>query len=97
MLYEARALAAKLVGADPPATSIVHPIRWPGSWHRKKTPRLAKIVALSEDAEIDLGRGAGAIARGGRDNRAAPANGAGQRHGDQREASDPSAIAAAWR
>ena len=33
----------------------MHPIRWPGSWHRKKTPRLARIVALAEDTEIDLG------------------------------------------
>ena len=29
-------------------------MRWPGSWHRKRTPKLARIVALNEDAEIDL-------------------------------------------
>jgi hypothetical protein len=34
-LTEARALAAELVGTDKSATSIVHPLRWPGSWHRK--------------------------------------------------------------
>ena len=53
MLREARGLATKLVGGDGTNISIVHPIRWPGSWHRKATPRLAKIVA-SSDNEIDL-------------------------------------------
>ena len=47
-------LATKLVGGDGTNMSIVHPIRWPGSWHRKGTPRLAKIVAFSDDNEIDL-------------------------------------------
>ena len=41
-------LATNLVGGDGTNKSIVHPIRWPGSWHRKNTPRLAKIVASSE-------------------------------------------------
>ena len=53
LLEEARELATKLVGGDGTNISIVHPIRWPGSWHRKGTPRLAKIVA-SSDNEIDL-------------------------------------------
>jgi Protein of unknown function (DUF3987)/Primase C terminal 2 (PriCT-2) len=52
-LKEARELAAKLVGADTSAVPLVHPLRWPGSWHRKKTPRLAEIAAES-DNEIDL-------------------------------------------
>ena len=52
-LREARDLATDLVGADTTNKSIVHPIRWPGSWHRKNEPRLAKIVASSEN-EIDL-------------------------------------------
>src|SRR5262249_2954579 len=34
-LKTARSLACSLVGADPSNKSIVHPIRWPGSWHRK--------------------------------------------------------------
>ena len=54
LLYEARELATKLVGGDDTNKSIVHPIRWPGSWHRKNTPRLAKTVAFSDDNEIDL-------------------------------------------
>jgi hypothetical protein len=53
LLREARELATKLVGGDGTNISIVHPIRWPGSWHRKGTPRLAHIVA-SSDNEIDL-------------------------------------------
>jgi hypothetical protein len=52
-LKRARALAAGLVGGDRSATPAVHPIRWPGSWHRKGTPRLATIVAET-DAELEL-------------------------------------------
>jgi len=55
LLKEARTLAARLVGGDGTNNSVVHPIRWPGSWHRKNTPRLAKIAAISDDSEIDLG------------------------------------------
>lgn len=51
---DARRLAAALVGADLSNIPVVHPIRWPGSWHRKKTPRLAQIVTLNADCEIDL-------------------------------------------
>ena len=29
-------------------------MRWPGSWHRKGTPRLCEIVTVNLDAEIDL-------------------------------------------
>jgi hypothetical protein len=53
VLKEARRLATELVGGDGTNISIVHPIRWPGSWHRKKEPRIAKITASSEN-EIDL-------------------------------------------
>lgn len=50
---QARVLAARIVGADPSGKPSVHPFRWPGSWHRKKNPRLCKIVAQN-DREIDL-------------------------------------------
>jgi hypothetical protein len=53
-LKEARALACKLVSADGSSDSIVHPIRWPGSWHRKKEPRLCEIIELNAGTEIDL-------------------------------------------
>src|SRR5262249_45954155 len=53
---EPRGLAANLGGADRPNIPINHPIRWPGSWHRKSTPRLCEIVSSTEqlDNELDL-------------------------------------------
>ena len=55
-LREARALVAQLTGGDPTNITLVHPIRWPGSWHTKNktNPQLATIVAESGN-EIDLG------------------------------------------
>src|SRR5262249_50448247 len=45
-----------LVGADPSNVPINHPIRWPGSWHRKREPRICEIISSTEqlDNEIDL-------------------------------------------
>jgi hypothetical protein len=54
LLKEARELATKLVGGDPTGVSLVHPFRWPGSWHRKKQPKFAEIVIDNSDTEIDL-------------------------------------------
>jgi hypothetical protein len=53
-LKRARRLACALVKADPTATTSVHPLRWPGSWHMKGDPKLARIVALDEAAEVHL-------------------------------------------
>lgn len=53
-LKRARLLATRLVGGDLSNVPIVHPLRWPGSWHRKAEPRMATIVARSGH-EIDLG------------------------------------------
>jgi putative DNA primase/helicase len=53
LLTEARDLACTLGSGDASGKSIVHPYRWPGSWHTKRAPRLVKIVAES-DNEIDL-------------------------------------------
>src|SRR5262249_20827597 len=54
-LKEARRLAVILAGSDGSAVPLVHPLRWPGSWHRKADPaRLARIVDLRADVEIDL-------------------------------------------
>jgi hypothetical protein len=50
----ARDLAARLVGADTTAVPLVHPLRWPGSFHRKGAPRLARLVELNPDVEIEL-------------------------------------------
>jgi putative DNA primase/helicase len=52
-LKRARGLACAFVGADATAMSPVHPLRWPGSWHRKDQPRLARIVDLMPDVEIE--------------------------------------------
>jgi AAA domain/Primase C terminal 2 (PriCT-2) len=53
-LKQARALATKFVGGDASNVSIVHPIRWPGSVHRKGTPKLCRIVSRNDDVEIEL-------------------------------------------
>jgi hypothetical protein len=53
-LKRARTLATKLVGGDASNVPPCHPIRWPGSWHRKAEPRLCVIDTLWPDIEIDL-------------------------------------------
>jgi AAA domain len=53
-LKQARDLAARIVGGDPSNKPVCHPIRWPGSWHRKAEPRLCQIEKLDADREIDL-------------------------------------------
>jgi hypothetical protein len=54
-LKRAREICAHLVNADPTSIPICHPIRCPGSWHRKGTPRLTEIVVCNPDIEIELG------------------------------------------
>jgi hypothetical protein len=53
-LKQARDLAARLVGGDPSNKPVCHPIRWPGSWHRKSSPVLCSIDTAWPDQEIDL-------------------------------------------
>jgi Protein of unknown function (DUF3987) len=53
-LKAARRFATKLVGGDGSNISIVHPIRWPGSIHRKGDPKLCRIASCNPDIEIDL-------------------------------------------
>jgi hypothetical protein len=53
-LKRARDMAARLVGGDLSSKSCCHPIRWPGSWHRKGEPVLCSIETASPDSEIDL-------------------------------------------
>jgi hypothetical protein len=54
-LKRARQLATALVGGDPSNVPACHPIRWPGSWHRKATPRLCEIISTEHlDNELDL-------------------------------------------
>jgi hypothetical protein len=53
-LKQARDLATHIAGGDPSNRPICHPIRWPGSWHRKQEPRLCEIETANPDYEIDL-------------------------------------------
>jgi Protein of unknown function (DUF3987)/Primase C terminal 2 (PriCT-2) len=50
----ARNFATAIVGGDTSNETAVHPIRWPGSWHRKQQPKLCRIVSINAEAEIDL-------------------------------------------
>jgi hypothetical protein len=54
-LKETRRLAKVLVGADGSAVPLVHPLRWPGSRHRKGEARLARIVSLRQEVDLELG------------------------------------------
>ena len=49
-----RAQAAALVGADASGKPIVHPLRWPGSVHRKGEPRPVRIIGGDAEAELSL-------------------------------------------
>jgi hypothetical protein len=60
-LKQARDLAARLVGGDPSNKPVCHPIRWPGSWHRKGEPILCSIETASLDSEIDLAAALGKL------------------------------------
>jgi RecA-family ATPase len=53
-LKQARDLATRLVGGDPSNMPVCHPIRWPGSWHRKAEPILCQIKSELPDREIVL-------------------------------------------
>ena len=53
-LKRARNLAAFLVRGDTSNVPVNHPIRWPGSWHRKAEPRMAVIETVDADREVDL-------------------------------------------
>lgn len=53
-LRECNRLACQLAGGDPTAIALVHPLRWAGSWHKKATPRLARIVAFNPAIELTL-------------------------------------------
>jgi hypothetical protein len=54
-LKRARELACRIAGADGTTITVVHPMRWPGSWHRKGAPVLRRMEACNPDIEIDLG------------------------------------------
>ena len=83
-LKRARDLAARLVGGDPSNKPVCHPIRWPGSWHRKADPRLCQIDVLDADREIDLDTALSALTAAAPEAVKAP-SGNGADHGDSGE------------
>ena len=54
ILKEARGLATAVSGADRSNKTVVHPLRWPGSIHRKAEPVMCRFEVLNADTEIDL-------------------------------------------
>jgi hypothetical protein len=68
-LKDARWLMTLLVGGDTTNISIVHPIRWPGSVHRKGAPKLCRIVELNPQHRDRPRRGLRNPAEGGRSRR----------------------------
>ena len=60
-LKRARSLVSRLVGGDTSCDPINHPVRWPGSWHRKAEPRLCQIVIQNVEVEIELDAALGAL------------------------------------
>jgi Protein of unknown function (DUF3987) len=52
-LKTARRLANAVVDGDTTNDPVSHPLRWPGSWHRKGEPRLCSIVSTTE-SEINI-------------------------------------------
>jgi hypothetical protein len=53
-LKQCRAWASDLVSSDPTGKPVNHPLRWPGSWHKKSEPRLCRISDINQTAEIDI-------------------------------------------
>lgn len=53
VLKAARAALGALCEADMTAVPLMHPMRWPGSWHTKGEPRLCEIIEQTEN-ELDL-------------------------------------------
>lgn len=53
-LKQVRDIATRLVGGDPTNIPACHPIRWAGSWHRKKGDVLCQIEEHHPEREIDL-------------------------------------------
>ena len=87
-LKQARRLAADLVGGDASNVPAVHCLRWPGSWHRKKEPRLCEFVSCNPDIEIDLDLALAAL------DAAAPARGPGAGNGQSGGSADEAALIA---
>jgi hypothetical protein len=53
-LKQCRTWASDLVSSDPTGRPVNHPLRWPGSWHKKGEPRLCRISEINETVEIEF-------------------------------------------
>ena len=53
-LKRARSLVSRLVDGDTSCDPVCHPVRWPGSWHRKAEPRPCQIIVQNSHVEIEL-------------------------------------------
>ncbi len=91
-LKEARRLATKVAGGDPSNSPLVHPIRWPGTWHRKGEPRLCRIVAEDPDAELDLAAAHAALANAAGETATAQPDGAASGYGMLRPRALPTSL-----
>jgi hypothetical protein len=80
-LKRARDMAARLVDGDPSNKPVCHPIRWPGSWHRKGEPILCEIEGKNPDHEIDLDTALAALTAACPEQLHAKANGKGHSAG----------------
>jgi hypothetical protein len=87
-LKQARTLASAIVGGDPSNNPISHPMRWPGGWHRKAEPRLARIILL-RDCNIDLDQALAKLME------VAPQKDKGRQHQSSWLKSDPKLVAIA--
>jgi hypothetical protein len=54
LLREANKLATKLVGADAASSAVIHPMRYPGSWHRKAEPPRLCVILHATETEVEL-------------------------------------------
>jgi Protein of unknown function (DUF3987) len=53
-LERANDIVTRIVASDPTAVPSCHPLRWPGSWHKKATPRLVRIAHINPEREVVL-------------------------------------------
>jgi hypothetical protein len=54
LVKNVRRALSKILKTDSSADSVVHPMRWPGSWHTKRSPVMCRIVGGNDRREIDL-------------------------------------------
>ena len=53
-LERANEIVTRIVASDPTAVPLCHPLRWPGSWHKKAEPRLVRIAEINREREVIL-------------------------------------------